>query len=78
MIWLLGRPLTPSPVSKLSLFLSLPVCRQVELTDGKEGEVVGEEPNQTLPSMYYSILSGFFPLFTNVWASEKMDGHDFL
>jgi hypothetical protein len=42
-------PLTPSPVSRLSLFLSLRVCRRpVELTDGRGGwRGVGEEPNQT-------------------------------
>ncbi len=44
MIRLLTHPHPPSPVSKLSLFLSLPVWSQVELTDGG-GEGVGEEPN---------------------------------
>jgi hypothetical protein len=39
MIWLLP----PSPVSTLSLFLSLPVCRRSSLLTGREG--VGEEPN---------------------------------
>ncbi len=44
MIRLLAHPLPPSPVSKLSLFLSLPVCRRSSLLMG-EGEGVGEEPN---------------------------------
>jgi len=35
MIRLLAHPLPPSSVNKLSLFPSLPMCRQVELTDGK-------------------------------------------
>jgi hypothetical protein len=39
---LLAHPLPPSPVYKLSLFLSLPVC-PVELTDGG----VEEEQNIT-------------------------------
>ncbi len=34
----------PSPVSKLSLFLSLPLCR---LSSLRMGEGVGEEPNHT-------------------------------
>jgi hypothetical protein len=48
MIWLLAQPLPPSPVSKLSLFLSLPVCRRPSLLTGEEGGGgVGEEPNHT-------------------------------
>ncbi len=56
MIWLLPHPF-PSPISKLSMFLSLPV----ELTDGRGG---GREPNQTTArklawsSINHSILSG--------------------
>jgi hypothetical protein len=56
MIWLLP----PSPVSKLSLFLGLPVCRRSSLLTG-EGEE--EEPNQrnhgykAWPSINHSILS---------------------
>jgi hypothetical protein len=40
-------PSPASSVSKLYLFLSLPVCRPVELTDVRVGEGVGEEPNNT-------------------------------
>jgi hypothetical protein len=45
--WLLAPP--PSLVSKLSLFLSLPVCRRSSLLtgDGGVGKGVGEEPNHT-------------------------------
>jgi hypothetical protein len=35
MIRLHAHPLSPSPVKKLSLFLSLPAVSPVELTDGK-------------------------------------------
>jgi hypothetical protein len=39
-------PSRPSPVSKLSLFLSLPVCRRSSLLTGDGGkEWGGEEPN---------------------------------
>jgi hypothetical protein len=46
-IWLLPYP--PLLVSKLSLFLSLPVCRRSSLLAGVEGEGegAGEEPNHT-------------------------------
>jgi hypothetical protein len=40
MIWVLPHPLPLSPVSKLSLFLSLPVCRMSSLLTGEGG---GEE-----------------------------------
>jgi hypothetical protein len=46
-IWLLVDPLPPSPVNKLSLFLSLPVCRCTSLLTGERGEGVGKEPNHT-------------------------------
>ncbi len=34
LIWLLRHPSTPSPVSRLSLFLSLPECRRSRLLTG--------------------------------------------
>ncbi len=37
----------PSSLSKLSLFLSPPVCLRSSLPTGERGEGVGEEPNQT-------------------------------
>jgi hypothetical protein len=40
-------PPPPSPVSKLYLGHSLPVCCPAELTDVRVGEGVGEEPNHT-------------------------------
>jgi hypothetical protein len=44
MIWLLSYPLLPSPVNKLSLFPSLPVCfRSVEHTGGRGGGAGGGE-----------------------------------
>jgi hypothetical protein len=70
MIRLLARPLTPLSSQQVVSPSQYSCVSPVELTDGKEGEVVGEEPNQILPSMYYSILFGFIPLYTNVWASE--------
>ena len=61
-------PLSPSPVKKLSLFLSLPVCRRLFLLTGGGEERVGEEPNHTtarkpgylsINQIYLSILSGY-------------------
>ncbi len=44
-VWFGYSPIPPpSPGSKFSLFLSLPVCRRPSLMTG-EGEAVGEEPN---------------------------------
>jgi hypothetical protein len=37
--------LHPFPLSRLSLFLSLPVCRRSKLLTGERGEGMGEEPN---------------------------------
>jgi hypothetical protein len=47
-IVLFGSPTTrpPSPASKMSFFVSLPVCRRSGLLKG-EGERVGKEPNHT-------------------------------
>jgi hypothetical protein len=42
-------PLALTPVLKLSLFLSLPVCRRPSLLTG-EGEGAGEEPNRPIES----------------------------
>ncbi len=43
-VWLLP----PSHVSKLSLFISLPLCRRSSLLTGEAGEKgVGEDPNHT-------------------------------
>jgi hypothetical protein len=66
MIRLLAHPLPPSPLIKLSLFLSLPVCHlPVELTDGGEG--VGEsqiiDREEAWPSINRAILSGCYLLF---------------
>ncbi len=57
---LLTRPLSPSPVSKFSLFLSLPVWSPIELIDGR-GSGRGTQSydwEEAWPSIYYSILSG--------------------
>jgi hypothetical protein len=51
----LPHPLLPSPVSKLSLFLSLPVCRQSSLLrEGGRGWARGEK---AWPSINHSMLS---------------------
>jgi hypothetical protein len=42
-------PHSPSPVSNLSIFLSLPVCRRSSLLTGEGVEVVGEEPRKPEP-----------------------------
>jgi hypothetical protein len=49
-IWLLPHSLPPTPcppVSKLSLFLCLPVCRWSSLVTERGRGPVGEEPNHT-------------------------------
>ncbi len=51
-------PSPPSPVSKLSLFLSLPLCPWPNLLTGEAWERVGEEPNHTTarkPGLLYFI-----------------------
>jgi hypothetical protein len=65
MIWLLPHPL--SPVSKLSLLLSLPVCRLASLPTGGGGVVWGEEPNHTTarkpgPLKIIQYYDGFYDL----------------
>jgi hypothetical protein len=48
LIGLLAHPLTPPPpphLSKLTLFLSLPVCHRSSLLMGEGGGGRGEEPN---------------------------------
>jgi hypothetical protein len=63
MIRLLAHPLTPPPVSQLSLFLSLPVCRRSSLLTGGGGGGKGVATSQILPgeearpSTNHSILS---------------------
>ncbi len=60
MIRLLALPLPPSPVSNLSLFLGLPVCRRSSyLTEEGEGEGVGRRGDEKAWSFtYHLILSG--------------------
>ncbi len=51
-------PPPPSPVKKLPLFLSLPLCRRSSLLTGEGGEGVGKEPNHTKarkPGLLYII-----------------------
>jgi hypothetical protein len=48
MIRILAYPLLPSPGSKLSLFLSLPVCRRSSLLTGERGKGMGVEPNHII------------------------------
>ncbi len=56
-------PLPPSPVCKLSLFLSLPECR-LELTDGRKGwEGLGEEPNHMTALVWFGLAP---PSLSNV------------
>jgi hypothetical protein len=43
-----NRHLPPSPVRKLSLFLSLPCVSPVELSDEREGEGRGEARSQII------------------------------
>jgi hypothetical protein len=57
MICLLDHPLPPSPVSKLSLFLSFPVWPR-----GRGGEV-GEEPKHTT-----AIKPALYKSFNTLWA----------
>jgi hypothetical protein len=77
MIWHL-HPL--SLVSKLYLFLSLPVCRRSSLLTGEEAG--GEEPNlydgeRALSSINNSILSGEDRIRTSLlFAGARMKGYN--
>jgi hypothetical protein len=56
MIWVLPHPLTPSPVGKSSLFLSLPVCRRSSLlNEGGGGQTYDGE--KAWSSIIHSIPS---------------------
>ncbi len=67
MIWLLPRPLPPSPVNKLSLFLSLPVCCRSSLLTGERGRVWGRAKSyngeKASSSINHSILWQLFIIF---------------
>ncbi len=56
-IRLLANPLTTSPMSKLSLFLSLLVCRQSRLLTGYGGGVGGGRGAKSYDRINISILS---------------------
>ncbi len=58
MIWLLPHPFLPSPVSKLSLFLSLTVCRRSGLMTGG-GRGLGRS-HKVLTYIEYRAGSGVF------------------
>jgi hypothetical protein len=60
MIWLLSYPLPPTPMIKLSLFLSLPVFCRSSLLAGRGGGGVGIksfDSEKAWSSINYSILS---------------------
>ncbi len=65
MIRLLAHPLPPSPISNLSLFLSLPVCRWSSLLAGEEGR--GRARSRTIQPRkslaLYTFLHLPLPLF---------------
>jgi hypothetical protein len=73
-IWLLPHSPPLSPVSKLSLFLSLPVCRRASLPTGGVGVVWGEEPNHTTARkpVHLQIIQKFLP------RSINQDGYYYL
>ncbi len=58
----LAHPLPPSPVSKLPLFLSLPVCRRSSLLTGEKvggggRGVESYDRKKAWPSVIHSLLS---------------------
>jgi hypothetical protein len=63
MIWLLIHPLPPSPVSKLSLFLSLNECRRSSLLSEEGGDGAGgaksHDCEKACSSINHSIPSGY-------------------
>jgi hypothetical protein len=70
MIRLLAHPfLPPSPVSRLSLFLSLPVCRRSSLLTG-EGKGVSEE--QIILRESLALQLSFNSLCCWLWRREKL------
>ncbi len=60
MIRLLNHSPTPYLGSKLSLLLSLPVCRWLGILTGKKGEGVGEEQNSTTKKILAFYKSSIF------------------
>ncbi len=75
MNWLLTHTLPPSTVSKLSLFLSLPVCRRSSLLTGEggggdEGGAKSYDGEKAWSSVNPSILSGW-PSSSGVSRSKK-------
>jgi hypothetical protein len=70
-IRLLAHPPSPSAVSKLSLFLSLPMCRRSSLLTGEKGGGVGVEQNHAT-ALYKSSCTLWSWLFVQSFpASEK-------
>ncbi len=59
--FLAPAPYSPSPVNKLSLFLSLPVL-PVHLTYGGREEGAGVEPNHTTARKHKGLYKSFNPL----------------
>ncbi len=74
-VWFASTPaLSPFPVSKSSLFLSVPVCRRSSLLTGRGvGEGAGVEPNyKAWLSINRSILSWYGTLaFTIQWLISR-------
>jgi hypothetical protein len=70
MIWLLARPLSPSPVSKLSLSLSLPVgyiagqAYEREREGESERGALSYDRKKAWHSINHSLLSGIVTLRT--------------
>ncbi len=79
MFWFLAHP-SPSPVSKLSIFLSLPVCRRLSLLTGEGGRGVcgaksyGRE--KAWSSISHSILSDPTRIYTLQLAYARMFNDD--
>jgi hypothetical protein len=65
-------PPPPSPIRELSLFLNLPVCRRVNLTDGGEAKLNDRE--KAWSSINHSILSvsPSLPFSLSLWRSQAI------
>jgi hypothetical protein len=73
MIRLHTHPPSPSPVSNMSLFLSLPVSFLVELSEWRRGKGVGVEPNHTTAESLALSKS-----FNTLWKKECLGTFIFL
>jgi hypothetical protein len=74
-LWLHSAPLPRPPISKLSLFLGLPLCRRSSLLTGEGGQEVCVEQYQTTARKHGPLYcKSFNPLWSTVQWSHQTRG----